>query len=180
MAEKRLEGKKVLMVIAPENFRDEELNHPKEILEREGASVTIASSTLGECRGMLGARARPGLLIKDARSDDYDAVVVVGGAGSPTYLWPDSNLHQLLKEAKEKGKVIGGICLSGAALARAGVLKGVEATVFATPESLKEMEKGEARYIRRPVVASGKIVTAEGPASARDFGRAIADKLSGD
>ena len=29
-------GKRVLMIIAPENFRDEELFHPKEELERAG------------------------------------------------------------------------------------------------------------------------------------------------
>ena len=46
MAETKLAGKKVLMVIPHTQFRDEEFFEPKKILESEGATVTVASTAV--------------------------------------------------------------------------------------------------------------------------------------
>ena len=178
MPEQKLKGKKVLMAIAPTGFRDEELQQPKQVLEAEGAEVKVASTTKAECKGMLGARVKPDLEISQASADDYDAVVGVGGVGSPDHLWGNKDLHEILQKAAAANKVVGAICLSGAVLARAGVIQGKEATVYRTRESLQEFEKAGARYVAKDVVVSGNVVTAEGPAAATDFGRALARKLS--
>lgn len=175
---KPLEGKKVLFVICQENFRDEELSHPREEVAAAGAGVAVASRENAPARGMLGAVETPDLRIRDARAADYDAVVAVGGRGTPEHLWNDEDLHRLLRDAKAAGKVVGGICLSGATLAVAGILKGVEATCYATDDSRKEMRKGGAVFVEKPVVVSGKIVTASGPPAARDFGKALVEALS--
>lgn len=171
-------GRKVLFVVCQENFRDEELLHPKEELEAAGAAAHIAAREKKAARGMFGAVVTPDLAIRDARAADYDAVVAVGGRGTPEWLWTDGDVHRLLREAKGAGKVVAGICLSGATLAAAGILEGVEATCYVTDASLAEMKKGGARFVRKPVVASGKIVTADGPPAAREFGRAIVAALS--
>ncbi|HEU5360027.1 MAG TPA: DJ-1/PfpI family protein [Candidatus Deferrimicrobiaceae bacterium] len=175
---KPLSGKKVLFVICQENFRDEELAYPREEVEGAGAKAALASREKAPAKGMLGAVENPDLAIRDARASDYDAVVAVGGRGTPEYLWNDDELHRLLQEARDAGKVVGGICLSGATLAVAGVLKGVEATCYVTDASKKEMHKGGAVFVEKPVVVSGKIVTASGPPAARDFGKALVTVLS--
>lgn len=175
---KPLSGKKVLFVICQENFRDEELAYPREEVEAAGARTELASREKAPAKGMLGAVESPDLAIRDARASDYDAVVAVGGRGTPEYLWNDEALHKLLREAREAGKVVGGICLSGATLAVAGVLKGVEATCYVTDASRKEMNKGGALFVEKPVVVTGKIVTANGPPAARDFGKALVTVLS--
>jgi protease I len=173
----KLDGKRVLMVIAPEQFRDEELANPKAILEEAGARVTVASTRGGTCRGMLGASVTPDTTIASERAGDYDAVVVVGGGGSPAHLWENASLHQVLRDAKSANKVIGGICLSGAALARAGVLAGKHATVWRTDESIAAMREGQAKLSDSPVVVDGMVVTANGPEAANDFGRRLAQLL---
>lgn len=173
----RLTGKTVLMVIAPENFRDEELAEPKAILEGAGATVTVASTKAGACKGMLGATVTPDSTIASESASRYDAVVVIGGNGSPAHLWGNAPLHQILRDAKQANKVIGGICLSGAALARAGVLAGKHATVWRTDASVAEMRKGNAKLEESPVVVDGKVVTANGPAAATDFGRKLVQLL---
>ncbi len=178
MSEHKLKGKKILMVIAPDQFRDEELFDPKAVFEQEGATVLIAARSLTQAQGMLGKTVRPDLLISEARAEDYDAIVVAGGLGSPQYLWPDQQLHSLLRKADAQGKVIGAICLSGAVLARAGLLEGRQATVYKTEDSLKEFEKAGARYINQDVVIDDRLITASGPHAAREFGQAIARKLS--
>lgn len=175
-----LRRKKILMIIAPENFRDEELFVPKRIFEEAGASVEIASSRSGPIRGMLGGTATPDLLLAEAGAEKYDAIVVVGGSGSPAHLWPDETLHRLLREADRQRKIIGAICLAGAALARAGLLNGRSATIYKTRDSLDEYLRVGAIYDSRDVVVDDRYVTASGPRVAREFGETIVEWLRRD
>jgi protease I len=177
MAEKTLNGIRVLMIIAPEDFRDEELLEPKHILTEAGAKVTVASTAAGEASGMLGAKVTPDAVVNNVKSADYHAVVVVGGMGSPTHLWNNAHIHQLLKETHAAGRVVGGICLSGAVLANAGVLKGKKATVWATDESLAALSGGGASYVKDHVVHDGNVVTADGPEAATQFGNTLVKAL---
>ena len=170
-----LQGKKVLMVIAAKNFRDEELLKPYAVLTAEGAQVTIACSTLSPVKGMLGHIAKPDLLLKDAKVDDYDAVVFVGGVGAVEY-WNNPTAHAVVKAVVASGKVLGAICMAPVTLANAGVLQGRRATVWES-EGPKLTARG-AKYYGTPLEVDGKIITADGPTSAEAFGRAIAQALT--
>jgi Putative intracellular protease/amidase len=178
VADKRLQGTKVALVIAPEQFRDEELFTPRKKLEEAGAETTIAASKLNEAQGMLGGTAKPQALIKDLKAQELDGLVVVGGMGSPQYLWNDKDLHKLIQEMANADKVVASICLSGAVLANAGVLSGKKATVWEMPESVKALEDGKATYLNQPVVQDGKVITANGPEAAADFADKIIAELS--
>ncbi|MFH1055695.1 MAG: DJ-1/PfpI family protein [Candidatus Altiarchaeota archaeon] len=176
----KLEGvreMKVLFVVAQKDFRDEEYLTPKGILERAHVAVRTASPDGGVCEGMLGAKVKADMKISDANYRDYDAIVVVGGAGSPKYLWGDSRLQSILKSAYDDGKVVAGICLSGAVLAKAGVLEGKRATVFETPETLKALREGGAEYVGGDLVVDGKVITASGPQAVDRFGQNILNML---
>lgn len=178
MADKRLNGTRVLMVIAPSEFRDEELLEPKKVLESEGAQVTVASTRAGEATGMLGARVTPDVVLEGVKSADYQGIAVVGGMGSPEFLWENKQLHTLLQEFNRDQKVVAAICLSGAALAKAGVLQNRRATVYAVPESLSALEDGKATYVTEHVVQDAHCITADGPEAATEFGQRIAEQLS--
>lgn len=173
----RLGGKKILMVIARDNFRDEEYSYPKEIFESFGARVTVAAETSRECRGMLGLKVSPQLPIRNVRPADYDAVVIVGGKGAQQYLWEDAELQNIIQKSHASGKIIGAICLGVVVLARAGILGGKRITFYRTPESIGEVQNVQAEYVPQQVVIDGDIITADGPRSAKDFGKAIADAL---
>ena len=174
----KLSGKRVLLVIAPEQFRDEELLKPKEVFLSEGASVTIAACRLGEAKGMFGTTIKPDLLLSDVKYEDYDACVVVGGMGSPAHLWADSKLHTILQSLYKSNKVVAAICLSGAVLAKAGVLKGKKATVWAMPESLAALAEGGANYVKEHVVRDGLVVTADGPEAAGKFAQSVVEAIA--
>lgn len=68
------------MIVAARNFRDEEFQRPKEIWESQGAKVTIASSTLDLATGMLGARVKPDVLVKDIKANGYHTCNLPYGA----------------------------------------------------------------------------------------------------
>jgi len=169
-----LVGKSVLMIIASNNFRDEEYLHPREVLENEGAKITIASSTKKEATGMLGTKVVPDILIDEVDIDDYDAVVFVGGSGANEY-WENEKAHEIAKKAYEKSKVIGAICIAPVTLARAGLLKGKKATVY--PSEIENIKKEGVIYTGNSVEVDGKIVTGNGPTAAKEFGEKIAELL---
>lgn len=170
-------AKRVLMIIAPKDFRDEELLHPKEELERAGAKVTIASSKAGEARGVLGARVTPDITLEQVKVNDYDAVVFVGGGGAAVY-FKDNRAISIASEAFNKGKKVCAICIAPVILANAGVLKGKRATVW-PDECIQIIESKGATYTGKPVEVDGNVITAPGPEAAREFGRAIAKALKG-
>jgi protease I len=167
---------KVLFIIAQANFRDEELAKPKAILENAGYDVEVASITTSTAIGMLGARVKPDLAIKDAIINDYVLIVVVGGSGAPE-LANHPEVLNLLSQAKNNDKKIAAICLGPMALAKAGVLQGKQATVFKTSDSIAALKNGGAIFVDQSVVVDAGLVTANGPGAAAEFGNELVKLL---
>ncbi|MHC1585425.1 MAG: DJ-1/PfpI family protein [Candidatus Syntropharchaeia archaeon] len=173
-----LRDKNILMVIAPEGFRDEELFDSKRIFEERGAKVEIASIDRNIAKGMLGGAVKPDLVFDEVDIDEYDGIVIVGGIGSKKYLWNDEELISLVREAYYGDKVVSAICLSPVILARAGILEEKESTVFPDPEAIEELERHGAKYVDRDVVVSGRIITGKDPKSVRNFALEVCHALS--
>lgn len=165
---------RVLMVIAPEVFRDEEYDHPKQALESRGATVTTASTRVGACHGKLGMTAEATLALTDARAVDYDAVVFVGGGGAQVF-FDDPAAHALARDMHALDRVVAAICIAPSVLARAGLLRDVHATAF--PSQHDDLVAHGALWTTGPFEIDGRIITANGPDAARDFGLAIANAL---
>lgn len=167
-----LSSKKILMVVAPKNFRDEELLEPKGVFEGYGADVTIAS-TVSEPRGMFGARVSA-ISLEDVDVNEYDAVVFVGGSGSSVY-FNNSRILAMAKKSYEAGKVTAAICIAPSILANAGILKGKKATTY--PSEKGNLEAKGTIYTGKAVTQDGKIITASGPQAARQFAEAISKNI---
>ena len=169
--------KKVLFLIAQQNFRDEELKIPKKILEENELKVTITSITTEEARGMLGFRIKPTLMVREVNVNYYDGLVVIGGAGSPKLVdYPE--VLNLIKRFNEQKKPIAAICLAGYVLAKAGILKGRNATVFPSDFALAEYRRHGVKYSDESIVVDGNIITAVGPEVAEEFGKQIVKILA--
>lgn len=174
---KKLSGKKILMVLAKNKFRDEEYLEPRKVLESEGASITVASSALDTAEGMLGLKVKPDLLIGSVKEQDFDGIVFVGGGGSREYF--DSPVaHTLARSFYDHGKLTSAICIAPAVLANAGLLKGKKATSF--PSSEAALKSHGAVVTGEDVSADGRIVTAVGPEAAKKFGQKLVEVLSGE
>jgi protease I len=171
--------KSVLMVIAPNDFREDTTIAPKEMLEQKGIRVILSSTTLEEATGVGGSKLKPEIKISEAEVKNYDAIVIAGGRGVKEYLWGDQELISLVKEAYENDRLVAAICFSPVILAQAGILKDKQATVFNDTDSISELENNDVIYVNDSLVVSGKIITAREPASAQDFVTAIWQGLAG-
>lgn len=169
-------AKKAVLIVASENFRDEELFDTKRALEGAQIQTVIASTKTGRLDGVLGGSAEAQILVSSIDVNDYDAIIFVGGPGATQY-FDDAAALDIARKAAGKSKLLAAICIAPTTLANAGVLKGVKATCFSS-ERLK-LEKAGAVYTGSPVEKDGLIITADGPRSAAQFGKTIADALAG-
>jgi len=169
-------AKKAVLIIASRNFRDEELFETQQELEKANIDTVIASTKTGVIRGMLRGKTEAAMLVNSIVVDDYDAIIFIGGSGAREY-FENSVVLNIARQAAKKGKVLAAICIAPSVLANAGVLNGVKATCLST-EKFK-LKKGGAQYTAADVEQDGLIITANGPRVARQFGKTIADALSG-
>lgn len=172
--------KKIAMIIAFRDFRDEEYFIPKQTLETAGAEIITISTSFGKAIGKLGGEAEINILLKDLKVADYDAILFIGGPGAANYI-EDKVCHKIAGEAVENNKVLGAICIAPVILAKAGVLDGKKATVWSSvmdKSAIKILEENGAIFQKDSVVVDGEIVTGNGPGAAKEFGEKIIETLN--
>jgi protease I len=171
-------GKKVLMIIAFRDFRDQEYFVPRKIFEDSKIEIKTASDKKGTAIGADGGDVNVDFLISEVSVDSFDAIVFVGGPGALEHL-DNENSYKLAKETAEKGKVLGAICISPVILAKAGVLSGKKATVWTdfTKSQARILKENGAIFEEKDVIVDGKIVTGNGPKAAEKFAKEIINLL---
>lgn len=172
--------KRVLVVIAPVKFRDEELSEPIKYLEKAGIEYDIVSTRTGLAIGILGGKVLIEKTIQDvgiAGVTGYAGIVIVGGGGSPDYLWGNIHLQEIVKEFYKQEKIVSAICLSTVVLAEAGILHGKKVTVWNDDIAIARVRKGGAEYKPEPIVVDGRIITANGPPAAAGFGEKVSKAI---
>ncbi len=122
----------------------------------------------------MGGKVNVDLSVGDVKVADYEGVAFIGGPGM-VELVENSEFVKLAKEFYDAGKLTTAICIAPVILANAGILKGKKATVWSGAE--EEIKKGGGVYTGKSVEVDGKIITANGPPAAEDFGEAIVEAL---
>ncbi len=171
---------KIAIIIAPKDFRDEEFFVPYNYFREKGYSVEVFSTKKGIAKGKLGGEFEVKHLIDELRVDDFNAIVFVGGPGTPI-VRDYEKVYEKIKEANEKGKLIAAICWSPTILAKSGILKGKKATVWFGNDfegTTKDyLEKYGAVFTGKDVERDGDIITANGPRAALDYAKEIEKAL---
>jgi protease I len=164
----------VLMIIPPVRFRDEELFVTREELKKNGHVIAIASTRTGVIDGSRGGKVKAEINIEEVNTNDYDAVVFVGGGGT-TQIFENQDAFRISREMHKQKKIVSAICLAPVILANSGILKNKNATVAGTKVKILE-EKG-ARYTGPGVTVDGNIVTSNAPKASKLFGQKINELL---
>ncbi len=173
--------KNILFILMP-NFRDEEFSVPFNMLYEEGHTLDVAGLEDGEILGANGYKHKADFLLDILSHKDlekYDALVIPGGPGSTTYLWNNPKIQEIIEFFNEKGKIVATICYACVAAAQAGILKNKKATVYPTAEAKKIFIECDVIFDDAGVVTleNDKIITAQGPKFALEFGQEIINML---
>jgi protease I len=177
--EKNLQGKRVA-ILATDGFEQVELTEPKKNLEDAGAKVTVLSLKLGEIKGWdhtdWGKSVKVDGLVKDAKPDQFDALVLPGGQMNPDVLRTDSSAVTFVRTFVESGKPVAAICHGPWTLIEADVVQGK--TMTSWPSVHTDLKNAGAHWVDEPVVVDGNLITSRKPEDIPAFSQAIVEALA--
>ena len=165
------------VAILAENFyEDMELQYPKFRLIEQGFKVVIVGTEKGEkYKGKHGYPVVSDISSKDAKANDFDAVVIPGGY-APDHMRRHKATLKFVSDMDKQGKVIASICHGGWLLCSAVDLKGKNVTsFFAIADDLKN---AGASWTDEEVVIDGHLITSRKPDDLPAFTKAIIDNLA--
>lgn len=166
---------KIVMPVG-EGFEDSELSEPCERLREAGHEVVVVGIERGA--RLWGKRGKTMATI-DVVPDEvdpnaYDALVIPGGH-SPDELRTNAGVVTLVRGFGEANKPIAAICHGPQLLIEADLVEGREVTSW--PSVRKDLENAGARWIDRPVVEDGNLITSRKPDDLDAFCHAILNRL---
>ena len=167
--------KRVLVPLAP-GFEEIEAITVIDVLRRAGIEVTVAGTQAGPIEGSRGIRVAADRMLDEARAEDFDMVVLPGGAKGVKNLKNHPGLIPLLGDFFAKQKPVGAICAAPSLLAAAGLICGKQVT---SHPSVKETVAAAAIYSEERVVTDGELVTSRGPGTAMEFAMKLVEILAG-
>lgn len=166
------------MILVPlaKGFEEIEAVSIIDILRRAELNVVVAGVGKKLILGANGITIQADAVVADIKSDDLQMIVLPGGWDGTNILAEDADVQRLLKEMKEKNKMIGAICAAPFALNKAGVLS----QNYTCYPSVEEDIRVDGYSSDKKVVKDGNVMTSRGPATAICFALAIVKELKGD
>ena len=166
------------VIIVGDNFEETEALVTRNILIRAGMQIKLVSSTNSHtCLSSNNLKVECEHLIQEIKADDYDFVVIAGGAWvSEQIKTPDSQqftaIINLIKNFSEQQKTIAAICAAPVFLAYAGLLDDAEFTCF--PGFDKYMQ---GKYLNVSACAYKNIVTGHSSGYSHEFALLLLETL---
>lgn len=161
---KGLSGKRVA-IVATDGVEQVELTSPKRALEGHGVKVDVIAPKSDPIRAWKrtewGERVAVDHAIDEARTDDYDALVLPGGVMNPDKLRRDERVLTFVRRFFDENKPVAVICHGPWTLIDAGVVKGRHLTSY--PSLKKDLQNAGARWDDRQVVIDGNLVSSRNP-----------------
>jgi len=114
-------------------------------------------------------------LWKDINTEDFDMIVLPGGAGGTDKLCKDVRIIETIKEFYNKGKIVAAICAAPLVLQTAGILEGKKITCHPAVREKTNVPE----ILDEPVVIDGNIITSQGPGTTFLFALSIIALVEG-
>jgi protease I len=172
--EKPLDGMRVA-IIATGMFEEAELLKPKEALENAGATAEIIApegATIMAARHLDKAARYPvDHLLSEVAAEDYDAVLLPGGALNADALRIIPEAQQFVRSMDEDGKPLAVICHAPWLLISAGIAKGRTLTSF--PTLADDITNAGARWVDEEVAKDENWVSSRQPDDIPAFNEAM-------
>jgi protease I len=170
-----LGGKKVAMLV-DEGYEDLEFWYPYYRLKEEGADVVVAAHERKAYGSKHGYPAQPDVEAKDLRPEDFDAVVIPGGAVCPDRLRRHREILDFVRKMDDAGRPVAAICHAGWVPVSAGIVKGRRMTSFVSIKD--DCANAGATWVDKECVVDGNLITSRYPDDLPAFCRAIIHALA--
>ncbi|MFW9945751.1 MAG: type 1 glutamine amidotransferase domain-containing protein [Candidatus Odinarchaeota archaeon] len=166
---------KKIAILATDGFEDAELLYPKIRLKEAGVDTEIISLHRREIKGKHGYPIKPDKLVREARVDDYDGVIIPGGTKNPDYLRREKDVLDFVAKINDQNKLVGAICHAGWVLISAKIIKNRKATSYFAIKD--DMVNAGAKFEDKPVVVDDNLITSRKPDDLPDFMKEVLNFL---
>lgn len=160
-----LEGKRIAFLMAPEGVEQVELTEPWQAVEQAGGRPELISPAPGQVQAFhhydKGDRFDVDRTVGEADADDYDGLVLPGGAANADLLRTDDGAVAFARRFVEQAKPIGVICHGPWTLVEADVVEG--RTLTSWPSLRTDIENAGGRWVDEEVVVDTGLVSSRGP-----------------
>jgi len=164
MAEKKLEGKKVAILVT-NDFEQVEMTKPRQALDDAGAETYLISPAEGEVQGMnhdvKANRFKVDVPLDEANPADYDALLLPGGALNADELRTNPKAQEFARHFDEEGKPIAVICHAPWLLVSANLVRG--RTLTSWPTLKDDIRNAGGNWVDQEVVIDNNWVSSRGP-----------------
>ncbi|TFW29606.1 type 1 glutamine amidotransferase domain-containing protein [Massilia horti] len=170
-------------ILMTDGVEQVEYTEPRAFLEQHGVKVTLLSpKNVGEevqafNHLMPGDKFKVELNVRDARTVDFDALVLPGGVANPDQLRLSREAIDFIRAfgEEEKEKPIAAICHGPWTLIDAGVAQAKHLTSW--PSLRRDLLNAGAEWTDDPVVVDDKLITSRNPDDLPAFNQALLKEL---
>lgn len=167
-------------VIAGDGFEEAELTEPVKALKESGAHPEVLSLKPGQIQGFKhdtkSIKVDVDRTLDEARPEEYDAVVLPGGALNADALRVEPKVQSFLQATQRSGKPMAIICHAPWELISAGLAQGRTMTSYHTIQD--DLRNAGANWVDQEVVVDGNLVSSRQPTDIPAFNREFIKLLS--
>lgn len=160
-------------VLATDGFEERELTDPRRALDDAGARTEVIAPKPGQIQAFRhhdkSITISVDRTLDQARPDDYDAVLLPGGALNADALRMEPKVKQFLQAMQKAGKPFAVICHAPWELISAGLVEGRTLTSYHTIQD--DLKNAGANWVDREAVVDGNWVTSRKPDDIPAFNR---------
>jgi protease I len=165
----------LVIILAEDVFRDEELIYPYYRFKEAGYTVKIVGPEKGrQYRGKFGLPVESDMEPSEVKITEVAAVIIPGGF-APDKMRTNKEMVKLVKDAYENCRIIGAICHGGWMLVEADVIRGKDVTGYKAIAT--DLINAGGNYLDREIVIDKNIVTSRIPDDLPIFCRDLLELL---
>jgi protease I len=175
----QLDGIRVAILVS-NDFEQVEMTEPRKALEQAGATTTIISPEAGQVTGVnhdeKADSFKVDLTLDQANPNDFDAVLLPGGALNADFLRMNPQAQNFVKQIDSSGRPIAVICHAPWLLVSAGLVKGRTLTSYQTIQD--DLRNAGANWVDQELVRDRNWVSSRSPKDLGAFNPAIVSLFS--
>lgn len=167
-------------ILASDGVEQAELTEPRKFLEQLGVQATLLTPEGTHIQAMQHDQKTDKIpadgRIEGANTEDYDAVLLPGGALNADTLRMNQEARRFVREMERAKKPVAVICHAPWLLISAGLAKSRRMTSYYTIQD--DLRNAGADWVDEEVVRDQNLVTSRQPSDIPAFNRAVAELLT--
>jgi protease I len=179
MTRNDLNGKRVA-ILATDGVEQVELTEPRKALDAAGATTIVVSPKEGMIKAWQhdhwGDEIPVDRALREAKPDDFDALMLPGGVMNPDRLRTDKQAVQFVKSFFQAGKPVAAICHGPWLLVEADVVRNRNLTSW--PSLQTDIRNAGGDWVDREVVTDMGLVTSRKPDDIPAFNRKMVEEFA--